>query len=142
MGLNKIEICRHLSEIAKELGDLRLENGSGGEYDVRTEIDYNIGDHSGTAWVEVTVDLDEVDQYTELRDEAQELVETANTYGAELETVLESLYELFETPELLQPDKWRLADVDVCHDYALLLQENHSMGRRLDAVIKALEGWQ
>lgn len=89
--MNKIEACLALQNISKDLKVFGLENGGGGEIDVRTEIDFNIGTHYDSASIEVQVDLDEVDEYTDLKNEAEELVANARNFGERLAQIYDVL---------------------------------------------------
>lgn len=81
-----------LNEIRKELEDFGLDNGDGGVVDVDKEIGISVeGSRPSSVGVSFEVDLDEISEFTDLRDEAEELVSKANDLGVKLAEIIEEM---------------------------------------------------
>lgn len=92
--MEKQEILKHLGSIIRDLHDLGVENsGVGGTVEVRHDLDYTIGSHDGSCRIDVEIDLDEIDEYTDLRDEAASIVEAAHAAADRLKDIRDSLEE-------------------------------------------------
>lgn len=129
------EILEKLMEAIGNLEGIDVR-AAGGTIETKTEVEYSIGSHSDTAVVDVEVDLDVVDEYTDLKSESEDAVETARSVAMDLRSLKTAILEEVANYPSNYPDedavrRWVSNNhfvLMVDSDYKALCEESTELG--------------